>query len=99
MLSDAHPAARHVAGTPAPKGEKRTLAGMVEERLLATFRGYHQDDPAGVDRVRSRAQVIADLCIDILLLILWGVLLYLNASSIRTYLGSVRAAGTGLLAA
>jgi hypothetical protein len=45
---------------------------------------------------RSKAQMVADLCINMLLLALWAVLLYLNAASVSSYLGSLGPGRTAL---
>jgi hypothetical protein len=45
---------------------------------------------------RSKAQMVADLSVNILLLVLWGVLLYLNAACVSGYLGSLGLGQTDL---
>ncbi len=79
------------------RSEASNVAAQVRDALVPMFEAHGSKGKSEPPVVRSRSQMTADFLVNLLLLLLWVILLYLNAENVRSYLGSLDANQRGLV--
>ena len=75
----------------------KDLAAFVRSTLTETMNGPSTAGSSPQRIVRTQSQMTADLLIHLLLLSLWAILLYLNATNILRYLASPESGTVGII--